>query len=130
MTKRRLTDRRALVTGASSGIGRALAVELARQGVDVVLLARREHRLAEVAEQISQLGRRAVCVVGDVTDATVRQRALAAAREQLGGLDILVNNAGVAAHGRFAEASPGRVRPIMEVNFFAPIEFIREALPL
>jgi short-subunit dehydrogenase len=119
-----------LVTGASSGIGRALAVELARQGVDVVLLARREQRLAEVAQQISQLGRKAVCVAGDVTDAAARRRALAAARDELGGLDILVNNAGVAAHGRFAEASPERLRPIMEVNFFAPVEFIRESLPL
>jgi short-subunit dehydrogenase len=130
MAKRRLTHRRALVTGASSGIGRALAVEMARHGADLVLLARREDRLAEVAQQISQIGRRAICITGDVTDAATRQRALAAARDGLGGLDILVNNAGVAAHGRFADADPGRVRPIMEVNFFAPVEFIREALPL
>jgi short-subunit dehydrogenase len=128
--QRLLTNRRALVTGASSGIGRALAIELARHGVDLVLLARREDRLAEVAQQISQLGRRAICVAGDVTDATVRQSALAAARDQLGGLDILINNAGVAAHGRFADADPGRLRPIVEVNFFAPVEFIRAAIPL
>src|SRR6476646_8402578 len=100
MAKRRLTDRRALVTGASSGIGRALALALARHGVDLVLLARRADRLADVAQKISQLGRRAVCIVGDVTDAAVRGRALAAARDQLGGLDILVNTAGVAAPGR------------------------------
>src|SRR6186997_2583467 len=103
MARRQLTDRRALVTGASSGIGRALAIELARHGADVVLMARRADRLAEVAKQVEQLGRRAVCVVGDVTNAADCERALAAAREQLGGLDILVNNAGVAAHGRFAE---------------------------
>jgi short-subunit dehydrogenase len=130
MTKRRLTDRRALVTGASSGIGRAIAIELARHGVDLVLLARRESRLAEVSQQISRLGRKTICIAGDVTDPAVRQRALAAARDGLGGLDILINNAGVAAHGRFADANPGRLRPIMEVNFFAPVEFIREALPL
>jgi short-subunit dehydrogenase len=130
MPKRRLTNKRALVTGASSGIGRALAIELAKHGVDLVLVARREDRLTEVAQDVSRIGRRAVCVAGDVTDASVRQRALAMARDEFGGLDILVNNAGVAAHGRFAEADPGRVRPIMEVNFFAPVEFIREALPL
>src|SRR3954468_22719709 len=130
MTKRSITNRRALITGASSGIGRALAIELAKRGADLVLVARREDRLAEVAAQIAQLGGRAICIAGDVTDPSVRQRALAAARDQLGGLDILVNNAGVAAHGRFAEADPGRVRPIMEVNFFAPVEFMREALPL
>jgi short-subunit dehydrogenase len=128
--RRRLVDCRALVTGASSGIGRALAIELARQGVDLVLLARREDRLEDVAKQISELQRRAILIAGDVTDAVVRRRALDAAREQLGGLDILVNNAGVAAHGRFADADPGRLRPIMEVNFFAPVELMREAIPL
>ncbi len=130
MAKRQLTDRRALVTGASSGIGRALAIELAKSGVDLVLVARREQRLAEVAAEISGLGRRVACVAGDITDAAVRHRAIEAAHTEFGGLDILINNAGVAAHGRFAEANPARLRPIMEVNFFAPVEFIREALPL
>jgi short-subunit dehydrogenase len=130
MARRRLTDHRALITGASSGIGRALAIELARRGTDVILFARREDRLAEVAREISSFGGRAACVTGDVTDAAARSRALDAARDQFGGLDILVNNAGIAAHGRFAEADPKRVRPIMEVNFFAPVELIREALPL
>jgi len=130
MSRRQLTNKRALVTGASSGIGRALALELARHGCDVVLFARRADRLAEVAKQFGQLNRRAVVVAGDVTDPAARQRALDAARDELGGLDILINNAGVAAHGRFAEADPERVRPIMEVNFFAPVELIRGAIPL
>lgn len=118
------------MTGASSGIGRALAIELARHGVHLVLLARREDRLAEVAREIAALNRRAERVVGDVTDRAVRRRALDAARDQLGGLDILVNNAGVAAHGRFVDADPGRLRPIMEVNFFAPVELMRDAIPM
>lgn len=130
MSKRQLTRRRALITGASSGIGRAIALDLARRGADVVLMARRADRLSEVAGEIARLGRRAVCVNGDVTDAAARRAALDAARDELGGLDILINNAGIAAHGRFAEADPGRLRPIMEVNFFAPVELIREALPL
>jgi short-subunit dehydrogenase len=128
--RRLLTDKRALVTGASSGIGRALALELARQGADLVLLARRAERLEEVAAEISRLGRRAQIVAGDVTDPEVRRRALDAARDSLGGLDILVNNAGVGAHGRFADAGADRLRTIMEVNFFAPAELIRAALPL
>ena len=130
MAKRQLIDRRALVTGASSGIGRAIALELARHGADLILVARRADRLAEVAAEVAKLGRRAVTVAGDVIDAAARRKALDAARTELGGLDILINNAGIAAHGRFAEADPGRLRPIMEVNFFAPVEFIREALPL
>jgi len=118
------------VTGASGGIGRAIALELARAGVDQVLVARREDRLAAVAKEVALLGRRAEAVVGDVTDSAIRQRALETAREKLGGLDVLVNNAGVSAHGRFADADPDRLRPIMETNFFAPVELIRAALPL
>lgn len=95
-----------------------------------MLLARRADRLQEVAAEVTKLGRRAICIDGDVTDPQTRQRALDAARDQLGGLDILINNAGVAAHGRFADANPGRVRPMFEVNFFAPLEFIRSAIPL
>ena len=130
MSHQNLTNRRALVTGASSGIGRALAIELARRGAHLVLIARREDRLAEVAEEIRKLGRRAITVAGDVTKEAVRRHALDGASQEFGGLDILVNNAGVAAHGRFAEADPGRLRPIMEVNFFAAAEMIREAVPL
>src|SRR3954470_2800641 len=114
MPKRNLVNRRALVTGASSGIGRSLAIELARQGADVALVARRADRLAEVAAEVQKLGRRAVCIPGDVTKPDVRRQALAAAQTELGGLEILINNAGIAAHGRFAEADPARLRPIME----------------
>jgi short-subunit dehydrogenase len=130
MPYRQLLNRRALITGASSGIGRALALDLAQRGVDVILFARRADRLNEVANNVSKLGRRAVVVPGDVTSPAARQQALSAAHDQLGGLDILINNAGIAAHGRFAEADPARLRPIMEVNFTAPVEFIREALSL
>ena len=130
MSHRQIANRRALITGASSGIGRALAIELAQRGVDLVLLARREDRLAEVVQQVSKIGRRAVAIAGDVTDSAARRRTLEAAQNTFGGLDILVNNAGIAAHGRFAEADPGRLRPIMEVNFFAPVELTRDAIPL
>jgi short-subunit dehydrogenase len=130
MPKRNLTGRRALITGASSGIGRALAMELARHGVDLVLVARRAERLNEIADEIAKLNHRVICVTGDVTDPIARRRALDAARTQLGGLDILINNAGIAAHGRFAESDPTRIRPLFETNFFAPVELIREALPL
>lgn len=118
------------MTGASGGIGKSLAIELARHGVDLVLVARRSDKLAAVADEIRKLGRRIEIVVGDVTDRAVRRTALETAREKFGGLDILVNNAGVSAHGRFADADPDRLRPIMETNFFAPVELTREALPL
>lgn len=130
MPRRTLQDRRALITGASGGIGRALALELARRGAHLVLVARREEKLRELAAEIEHLGRRAIIATGDITESAVRERALTAARDELGGLDLLVNNAGVSAHGRFLQAAPERLRAIMEVNFFAAVELTRAALPL
>ena len=128
--KRDLHNSRAIVTGASSGIGRETALELARHGADVVVVARREDRLRQLVEQIAALGRTVEPVVGDITDPQTRQRAIDAAQTKLGGLDILMNNAGVGAMGLFADADPERVRRVMEVNFFALVEMIRLALPL
>lgn len=130
MARRQLDGARAIVTGASSGIGRGLALALAEAGAKVVLMARREARLRELAEQIAAGGGAAEIVVGDVTEAAARQAALGRAAERFGGLDLLVNNAGVGAIGLFAEASPERLRRLMEVNFFALVEMTREALPL
>ncbi len=129
MSKRTIQGSRAIVTGASGGIGRAVALELARQGAAVVVVARRQEQLDELVEQIVAEGGRAVAVAGDVTEAETRQRAVEAATSQFGGLDVLVNNAGVGATGPFRQADPQRLRQIMEVNFFATAEMTRVALP-
>ena len=129
MSFRKIAGLRSLVTGASGGIGRAIAEELARQGSKVVLLARREEALVAVAEQIRAAGGTAEWVAGDVTDPAVRRAAIDRAVEKFGGLDVLVNNAGIGATGRFDMAQPDRLRKIFEVNFFAAAELIREALP-
>jgi short-subunit dehydrogenase len=121
---------RALVTGASSGIGRAIARELVCQGADVVVLARRADRLQTLVAEIGQLGRRGCAVVGDVTDAATRLAAVRCAEEQLGGLDILVNNAGIAAAGRLDAAQPEQLRELWETNVVAVVEMTRVALPL
>jgi short-subunit dehydrogenase len=107
-----------------------VALELARGGASVVVVARREERLRELVGQIAALGRSVETVVGDITDAETRQRAIDAAQSKLGGLDILVNNAGVGAVGLFQDADPQRARRVMEVNFFALVEMTRLALPL
>ena len=130
MAKRIIEGSRAVVTGASSGIGRAIALELARCGAKLIVVARSEDKLRSLADQICQSGQQAVPVVGDITEEAVRREVVERAESELGGLDILVNNAGVSAHGRFLTASPDRLRRIMEVNFFAAAELIRAALPL
>ena len=98
MSTRSIEGARVLITGASSGIGRELARALLRQGADVVVTARREERLRELADECQAAGRKIICVVGDITDMAVRESLLRAAQDTLGGLDILVNNAGVGAH--------------------------------
>jgi short-subunit dehydrogenase len=130
MSRRDIRGKRAIVTGASSGIGRELAVELARQGTRLVLTARRRDRLDELVQQIQDQGGEAHAVVGDITDTALREEVLQAAQTRLGGLDLLVNNAGVGAIGPFSKASEARLRRVMEVNFFAPVELTRAALPL
>ena len=129
MPRRSLSGFRVLVTGASSGIGRELVLELARQGSRVVAMARREGRLVALKQDALSRGDSIHIFPGDVTDPQLRLAALAFCQEKLGGLDCLVNNAGIGAIGPFEQADEERLRKIMEVNFFAPVEFTREALP-
>ena len=130
MSRRTIEGKRAVVTGASSGIGREMARELSRRGADIVVTARREDRLRAMVDELRAGGRKAEFVAGDIVQPEVREAVLDAAKSKLGGLDILVNNAGVGAAGPFAQASPERLRRIMEVNFFAPAELTRIAVPL
>jgi len=128
--RRDIQGSRAIVTGASSGIGWEIAKELARHGAELVVTARREERLRQLAAQIAAGGGRVDAIVGDVTDPATRQGAIDAARSRYGGLDILVNNAGVGAMGLFEESSPETLRQVMEVNFFALVEMTRLAIPV
>jgi short-subunit dehydrogenase len=106
-----------------------LAWELARQGCDLVLVARRQERLQEAAGEIKSLGRRAIMVAGDLCDERVRAQAVKAAVDQFGGLDFLINNAGVCALGPFTTASRQRLHTIFSINFFALVELTRLAIP-
>ncbi len=130
MARREIRGLRVLVSGASSGIGREIARELARQGARLVLLARREDRLRELAGQLASRGGQVEWVAGDVTDAAVRQAAVERSQARFAGLDALVNNAGIGAKGLFENVDPEEVRRILEVNFFALVEMTRLCLPL
>jgi short-subunit dehydrogenase len=119
---------RILLTGASSGIGRCLAEQAAAKGAHLALAARSADKLNELARTLSS-GTRAVAVPGDLAVEADRRRVVEMAVQQLGGLDVIINNAGVASFGHFAGSSQAILRQIMEVNFFAPAELIRLAVP-
>lgn len=89
-----LEGKKAIITGASRGIGKQIALEFARQGADVAIFARSEDLLEKVAEQVSETGRKVVVKVGDVTVEDDITRKVKGAISDLGGLDIVVNNAG------------------------------------
>jgi len=127
---RALRGRRLLVTGASGGIGRCLALEAGRHGARLALAARSKDRLDDLAGVLAQSGCQALAIAADVTCAQDRQRLLDEVVQHYGGLDVLVNNAGIGSFGHFADSSEAVLRKIMEVNFFAPAELIRQALPL
>jgi short-subunit dehydrogenase len=129
MAKRTLENKRAIITGASSGIGRELALQLVAAGAAVCISARREERLLKLQTQIQNLGGCCQVVAGDIADSHTRERLLATVLDRFGGLDLLINNAGIGAMGRFEEASPERLRRIFEVNFFAVAELTRIAIP-
>ena len=89
-----LTGKSAFVTGASRGIGKAIAIGLAAAGADVALVARSQDGLAETASEITVLGRKAFVIPADVTSQQAVADAVAAAIDQLGQVDVVVNNAG------------------------------------
>jgi 2-deoxy-D-gluconate 3-dehydrogenase len=121
-----LKGRRALVTGASRGIGRAIAQAYAEAGADVALLARDGEQLAEVAHLVERAGRRAAVLVCDVTDAEATALAVDTAWERLGGLDVVVNNAGGNSFSRpFLEVRPDGWDKTVELNLGATVSVCR-----
>ena len=130
MGRRQLAGKCAIITGASSGIGRELAIQLAAENVDVVAVARRQDRLQSLAQEIGEGQGSCLPVVGDVTNAADRENILTQCISRFKRFDILINCAGIGAMGRFDEASEVRLRQVFEVNFFAAAELMRSAIPL
>jgi NAD(P)-dependent dehydrogenase (short-subunit alcohol dehydrogenase family) len=121
----------ALVTGAGRGLGRILATFLAGQGYDMVITARTEAELHDVAQSLESVGIRVAAIPGDITEPRQRTRLLQQTRA-MGGLSLLVNNAsdlGETPRPELARASLERFRTTLETNLVAPLALIQEALP-
>ena len=130
---RGFAGRRALVTGGSSGIGRATALRLAERGAHVAILARGEAALASVRAELARAAPRSeqrfAAIPCDVADAAQVADAVAAAIAALGGLDLVVNNAGIPRAARFEDTSAEEFRRVLDVNFLGAVHVVRAALP-
>ena len=124
-----LSGKTALVTGASSGIGRGTALALAAAGAQVALVARRAGRLDDLAAEIKADGGQALARAADVTDEDDATRAVQDAVGHFGGLDILVNAAGMTQVGKVENANLADWRYVFELNFWAGLYTARAAIP-
>jgi 7-alpha-hydroxysteroid dehydrogenase len=125
----RLDGKVAVVTGAGRGIGAATALALAEAGADVVLSARTEDQLLEVAAQVEKLGRRAIVVAADLNDLDAVAGLADAAASELGRLDIVVNNVGGTMPRAFLETSPRFLEEAFHFNVSTAHALTRAAVP-
>src|SRR5947208_8729692 len=125
-----LKDARVIITGASQGIGRALALEFSGRGARVALAARSEPALDEVATEIRGQGGEAIVIPTDVTVPAQVERMARETIRALGGIDVLVNNAGVGLNATIADASGNDVEALFRLNVLAADDAIRAVLPI
>ena len=124
-----LAEQTIVITGASSGIGRATALMAARRGASVVLAARGAQALTSLEEEIRRDGGRALAVPADVSVEEPVQALAERAVETFGGIDTWVNGAAVSAYGAFEQVTPEEFRRVMDVNFLGQVYGCRAALP-
>jgi 3-oxoacyl-[acyl-carrier protein] reductase len=124
-----LKNKNALITGAGKGIGKVIAIALAKEGVNVILISRTKSDLTKVAAIISEFGGNSLSLTADVSDITSINNAVTQALEQVKTIDILINNAGIAAFGKFLEVDPEVWASIIQVNLLGTYYTTRAVLP-
>ncbi|MBQ0907804.1 3-ketoacyl-ACP reductase [Flavobacterium sp. F-328] len=124
-----LKNKTALVTGAGKGIGKAIALALAKEGVNVILVARTQEEIDSVAAKVRSLRVKALAVTADVADINSVNAAVEKALNEFGAIDILINNAGIASFGKFLELEPTDWERIIQVNLMGPYYVTRAVVP-
>src|SRR5690606_4358450 len=124
-----LTEKTAFITGAGKGIGRATALALANEGVNVGLIARTEADLVRLAAEIKSLRGRVAYAVADVSDLEQVEAAVEKLTKELGTADILINNAGIGKYGPFLELEPEEWKRVIDVNLMGMYYVTRTVLP-
>lgn len=122
-------DQVVVITGASSGIGKATAIEFAKRGADLVLAARRENALEKTARECLKFGVRAIVVPTDVSEEAAVQALAARAIAEFGQIDIWINNAGVYMMGEIKDTPVEAMRRLLDINFFGMVHGCKAALP-
>nr|WP_288883176.1 3-ketoacyl-ACP reductase [uncultured Pedobacter sp.] len=128
-TMESLKGKNAIITGAGKGIGKAMAIALAQEGVNIGLMARTISDLQILAEELKQYGVKTAIATVDVSDIENVNDAVTKVKSELGVIDILINNAGIASFGPFLELEPSRWEEIVKVNLFGAYYTTRAVLP-
>ena len=123
---RNLSGQRGILTGATSGVGRALARSLAEHGVRLVITGRRNARLVDLASEYPDF---LVPFSGDITDSLFQEELVRYSTAELGGIDLLITAAGAGAVGPFFKSSTETMRKVFEIDFFSPIQLVQKTLP-
>lgn len=124
-----LKNKNALITGAGKGIGKAIALALAKEGVNIILVARTQEEIDSVAAKVRSLRVKALAITADVADINSVNAAVTKALAKFGTIDILINNAGIAAFGKFLELEPTDWERIIQVNLMGTYYMTRAVLP-
>ena len=124
-----LKNKNALITGAGKGIGKAVAIALAKEGVNIVLIARTQADIDEVAQEINTYDVKTLALTADVADINSVNLAIEKAIASFQTIDILINNAGIAAFGKFLELEPAEWERIIQVNLMGVYYVTRAILP-
>lgn len=125
----KLEGKVAIITGASAGIGRASALALAEEGATIVITARREERLKELAGEIQTRGGKAIVVAGDACDEETAKKVAETAIKECGQIDILLNNAGMGIYKDLVETSASEYDQLMDTNVRTTFLFTRHVVP-
>ncbi|SHH34812.1 3-ketoacyl-ACP reductase [Flavobacterium defluvii] len=124
-----LKNKNALITGAGKGIGKAIAIALAKEGVNVILLARTQTDVDQLAVETNKLGVKSLALSADVSDINSVNAAVEKALTEFKTIDILINNAGIGAFGKFMELEPADWERIIQVNLMGTYYTTRAVIP-
>jgi 3-oxoacyl-[acyl-carrier protein] reductase len=124
-----LKNKNALITGAGKGIGKAIAIALAKEGVNVILISRTQLDVEQLAVKIENFGVKSLALTADVSDINSINKAVETALSKFKTIDILINNAGIASFGKFLELEPTEWEKIIQVNLMGTYYTTRAVLP-